>query len=92
MLLISILNDAYLYYQKFLYYNKYIDYDDMINKAIYKINKKYDKEISYIIIDEFQDVSISRYNLIRAIQKKTNAKIVLLVMIGKVYIDSQDAI
>lgn len=76
MLLISILNDAYLYYQKFLYYNKYIDYDDMINKAIYKINKKYDKEISYIIIDEFQDVSISRYNLIRAIQKKTNAKIV----------------
>ena len=48
----------------------------MINKAIYKINKKYDNEISYIIIDEFQDVSISRYNLIRAIQKKTNAKIV----------------
>lgn len=64
-------------------YNKYqnklkeldqIDFNDMINLATEIIdNEKLSIKAKYIIIDEFQDISVSRYKLIKAIKNKTNA-------------------
>ena len=77
ILLLEIIKDIYLEYQTTLSKKKQIDFDDMINLAIEKVRKgEYNKKISYIIIDEFQDVSYSRYTLIKELQAKTNAKII----------------
>ena len=44
----------------------------MINKASsYIFSGKYKKKFSYVIVDEFQDISIGRYQLVKAI-KETN--------------------
>ena len=44
----------------------------MINKASsYIFSGKYKKKFSYVIVDEFQDISIGRYKLVKAI-KETN--------------------
>jgi DNA helicase-4 len=56
-------------YDKYEFYlreeRKELDFSDMINKASHYISQKlYDKKYKYIIIDEFQDISIGRYKLI----------------------------
>jgi DNA helicase-4 len=46
-----------------------IDFSDMIKKAIdYVAAGRYNRKLSYIIIDEFQDISIGRYKLIAALK------------------------
>ena len=68
-LLIEIIAPIYKKYQEFLIQNQEIDFSDMINKAAnYIKDKKYKKEYKYIIVDEFQDISISRYQLIKALK------------------------
>lgn len=68
-ILIEIIGPIYKKYQDFLLENQEIDFSDMINKAAnYIKNKKYKKEYKYIIVDEFQDISISRYQLIKALK------------------------
>ena len=74
--LIKIIKNIYLYYETNLIKDKCIDFDDMINLATQKVMKKYDKKLSYIIIDEFQDISYSRYLLVKELQNKTCAKII----------------
>lgn len=77
VLILNLIKDIYILYQEKLKEENQIDFDDMINLATEKVlSGKYDKRVSYIIIDEFQDVSYSRYSLIRAIQKKNNAKVI----------------
>lgn len=69
---IEIITPIYEKYQKYLIERKEIDFSDMINKAAYYISTgKYKKNFSYVIIDEFQDISIGRYQLVKAI-KDTN--------------------
>lgn len=54
-----------------------IDFNDMINKAtdvIKSNNPKYTYQ--YIIIDEYQDISFSRFNLIKEIRDLSGAKLV----------------
>jgi DNA helicase-4 len=58
-------------------YNEYlrgrdeIDFSDMINKATsYIKNRKVDIDFKYIIIDEFQDLSIGRYKLLQVIKDR----------------------
>lgn len=78
MLLIVIL---YIYetYEQELKSKKEIDFSDMISLATKKVNKNgYPKKTKYIIIDEFQDTSIVRFNLIKAILKKTNANLLVV--------------
>ncbi|REC42583.1 UvrD-helicase domain-containing protein [Chryseobacterium sp. 5_R23647] len=59
-------------YQTFLNDRKEIDFTDMINIATDYINsKKYKSAFKYIIIDEFQDISIGRYSLIKALLDKS---------------------
>lgn len=66
---LEILIPIYNGYQEFLNYKKEIDFSDMINIATNFINEGlYKRKFDYIIIDEFQDLSIGRYNLIKSIK------------------------
>lgn len=66
---IDIINPIYLKYEKYLKDRNEIDFSDMINKASNLIlQKRYKRNFKYIIIDEFQDISIGRYQLIKALK------------------------
>ena len=53
-----------------------IDFDSMISESIKVVKEKgMYHNYKYIIIDEFQDTSLVRYELIKEIKKRTNAKI-----------------
>ncbi len=68
-LFIEIITPIFEKYQKYLSGRKEIDFSDMINKAAQFIaTGKYKKKFSYVIIDEFQDISIGRYQLVKAIK------------------------
>jgi DNA helicase-4 len=84
-LFLDIAKPVYEYYQKQLAEKDEIDFEDMINKATQVLDKFKSDELNledipdykYIIIDEFQDISQSRFNLIkRLIEIRENAKIV----------------
>ena len=76
----------YDYYNQKLKEKKLIDFNDMINKAIENLDnnsaeviKKNNLNYKYIIIDEFQDTSISKFNLIKVIRDKIEKCKVLAV-------------
>lgn len=63
-------------YQNYLEKNNSIDFSDMINNAAEKINLGCDiNPYKYVIVDEYQDISKSRFNFLKAIVDKTNAKL-----------------
>lgn len=71
---LEIIKPIYAGYIKHLKSNGRIDFSDMINKATeYIQSRKYNHNYRYILIDEFQDISISRYQLIRAIKETSNS-------------------
>ena len=54
-----------------------IDFNDMINKSTEIVKLGFlPNNYKYIIIDEYQDISVSRFKLIKEIQNKTNAKVI----------------
>lgn len=72
----TLTRDIFLEYNKQLKEKKMIDFNDMINKARKLIEEdKIQRNYSYIIIDEYQDISMSRYKLIKAIKDKSQAKL-----------------
>lgn len=74
--LLRIIIDIYILYNQELSSQGKIDFDDMISLAIDEINKNGIKDrYKYIIIDEFQDTSIVRMQLIKSIVNKTGAKV-----------------
>lgn len=80
-LFIEIIRPIFERYEKHLKERNEIDFSDMINKASKHIeNGKHKRKISYIIIDEFQDISIGRYQLVKAI--KTNNPSCKLFCVG----------
>jgi DNA helicase-4 len=73
---IDIVKPIYILYQIRLKESESIDFNDMINLATEIIKDgNLDLYYKYIIIDEYQDISVSRYNLIKAIKIRTNAKL-----------------
>lgn len=77
---IKVISDIYLAYQEKLRELNLIDFEDMINYA-YKImpkvkEKNLEVDYKYVIIDEYQDVSMQRFNLTKKIQELFNAKII----------------
>lgn len=75
---IDIIKDLYFIYEDFLKEQNCIDFSDMINKAI-KDLKNYDKQYKYIIIDEYQDTSKIRCDLIKSLKDKNdNCKIMVV--------------
>lgn len=66
-------NDVYYSYYKYKKENNMIDFDDMINLAINYINEN---KYKYIIVDEYQDISLERYNLLNNLSKTANLIVV----------------
>lgn len=63
-------------YQKYLLANDSIDFSDMINNATEKVNSNCEISLyKYVIVDEYQDISKARYNLLKAVVDKTDAKL-----------------
>lgn len=78
-LFLDICEVCYLEYQQALKEQHCIDFEDMINESAELIRKKQiEKEqldYKYIIVDEYQDISHQRYNLISELSKLCDAKI-----------------
>ncbi len=71
---LNIVEKIYLYYQARLSENKTIDFADMINLATKSVKENgISNHYKYIIIDEYQDIGMDRYGLIKAIIEKTSA-------------------
>lgn len=63
-------------YNDYLKTNNEIDFNDMINRATsYILNGNYINNYKYVIVDEFQDMSKSRYNLLCALRKSNFYKL-----------------
>lgn len=63
-------------YQDFLAANHKIDFSDMINNAADKIRLGCDvPKYNHIIVDEYQDISKSRFNLLKSLAVRTGAKV-----------------
>lgn len=60
-----------------------LDFNDMINDAVIKLRKgAYIHNYKYIFVDEYQDTSHTRYNLLKEMQNRTGAKVIVVGMIG----------
>lgn len=65
------------YYKSSLQANGKIDFDDMISMATKKIQiEGLKKNYRYIIVDEYQDISKSRFDLVQMIRSQTGAKLI----------------
>ena len=77
---IDVMKEIFVYYQNELEEKELIDFEDMINMAYKIMPKVKEKELGvdykYIIIDEYQDVSIQRFNLTKRISKLFSSKII----------------
>lgn len=72
--LMRIILEIFLIYKRECESVKKIDFDDMITNATSAV-KDANINYKYIIIDEFQDTSLVRYNLIKKIIEKCNSKV-----------------
>lgn len=69
-IILSLLEPIYNSYASYLKEHHEFDFNDMINIATDYINKgKYTSAYKYVIIDEYQDISKSRFNLIKSMRK-----------------------
>lgn len=72
--LIKIILDIFYLYEEEKNSTNSLDFDDMILLATKILQKNYNyKNFKYIIIDEFQDTSLIRFNLIKVILENTKA-------------------
>ncbi len=76
---LAIIQEIYEIYTNSLEEYDYIDFDDMINDAVIALKNgaKIDN-YKYIIVDEYQDTSHTRYNLLKEMQNSTGAKVVVV--------------
>lgn len=73
--LVFILKIYLIYKEELLSENK-IDFNDMINLAVSEIDNMDRFNYKYLIIDEYQDISVNRYNLIKKISMKYDTSII----------------
>lgn len=75
-LLLDVFEDIYTRYQLLLENQGKIDFADMINKAIKHVsNNDISLNYKYIIVDEYQDISMNRYKLVSEMIKQTKGNI-----------------
>lgn len=77
---IKVISDIYLNYESKLREKNLIDFEDMVNIS-YKVmpyvkEKNLGVDYKYIIIDEYQDVSMQRFNLTKRIEELFKSKII----------------
>lgn len=74
-----ILRDFFRYYQDELDKNRLLDFEDLIYKGYYNIPKLREQNLGvdykYLIIDEYQDISNNRLNLVKRMSKLFDAKV-----------------
>ena len=79
-LFLNICNDCYLEYQRYLNENQAVDFQDMINESARLLREvkemKQRLNFKYIIVDEYQDISRQRFDLVSALHDVTDAKII----------------
>lgn len=73
-MLIREIMKCFLCYESYLNKEGLMDFNDMINDAIVKL-KRTNVRYKYIIIDEYQDISYTKYLLIKELQKLSNSYI-----------------
>ena len=79
VLLLNLIKNIYCIYEERLKKENKQDFNDMINITIDDIEKfGVPNKISYIIVDEFQDVSYSKVLLLKTLINKTKAKLVVV--------------
>lgn len=76
--LLFLIYAIYNYYEKEKYQNHYYDFDDLIKKALQLCQKKKICKYKEIIIDEFQDTSKLRLDLIREVVKNSDANLTVV--------------
>lgn len=75
-LTLDLITPLYSDYQKGLNKNNMIDFNDMINMATEAVStNKYIHNYKYVIVDEYQDMSISRYRLLDSMRKQKDYKL-----------------
>lgn len=75
----QVFQKLYDYYENYMQINNLIDFEDMINKSCKLFEKsKIEINYDYIIIDEFQDISLNRYNLVLQIIKVSKCKVIVV--------------
>lgn len=71
--------NIYLEYEEYLSENDEMDFDDMITNATSEVRQNgVKKDLEYIIIDEYQDTSLIRFNLVNELLNKTGAKLMVV--------------
>lgn len=69
-LVLYLIKPIYEAYNNFLHYTNQIDFNDMINLATTNLMRgQYTHNYKYVIIDEYQDISKSRFLLLSALRK-----------------------
>ena len=78
-LFLTICHACFLEYKKFLVENHAVDFEDMINESARVLNEvkemKEKLDFQYLIVDEYQDISRQRFDLVKAFSEVTDAKI-----------------
>lgn len=74
--LLDIIEPIYDRYDSYLTVHNEIDFNDMINKAASYVRQgKYHNKYKFVIVDEYQDISKSRYNLLDSLRNSANYKL-----------------
>lgn len=77
---LDVIRTFYHAYNTYIHNQYLVDFEDMINYAYTYMNnqplKRSDLKYKYIIVDEYQDISYQRFNLLQKISEVFNAKIV----------------
>lgn len=79
-LFLNICQECFLEYEKYLKENNAVDFQDMINESARLLREvkemKQKLDFKYIIVDEYQDISRQRFDLVTALSDITDAKII----------------
>lgn len=74
--MLRLLTPIYDAYQERLASNDEIDFEDMLNLAADHVREgRFKSPYRWIVVDEYQDISRSRYNLLRALRDSSDARL-----------------
>lgn len=74
-LFLKIIKDIYHYYMDHLKKQEKIDFDDMILRSTQELDNTNNYKFKYVIVDEFQDISVSRMKFLKRIIKQGDSKL-----------------
>lgn len=74
---IKFINNLYIFYQNKLKENNYLDFEDIIIKATKCLDDKV-LNYKYIIVDEYQDISMQRFKLLKKVSDISKSKVIVV--------------